>query len=1079
MLGSSFQVFKAILSRLPAAACGSAECRPAAGSSATARLGRGRLKASALSQVARVAAAALLLAATCSAQSYVISAFAGTSFVGDGGPATTAQVNSPSGVALDGAGNVYIADADNHRIRKVDTSGTITTIAGDGTLGFGGDGGPASAADLRFPSGVALDGAGNIYIADTNNHRIRSVDTSGTITTIAGDGTRGFGGDGGPASAAQLRFPSGVALDGAGNIYIADTDNHRIRRVDTSGTITTIAGDGTFGFGGDGGPASAARLNSPDGVAVDGAGNIYIADHGNNRIRRVDTSGTITTVAGDGTSGFGGDGGPATTAQLNFPRGVALDGAGNVYIADTDNHRIRRVDTSGTITTIAGDGTFGFGGDGGPATTAQLNFPRGVALDGAGNVYIADTDNHRIRRVDTSGTITTIAGDGTRGFGGDGGPASAAQLNSPRGVALDGAGNVYIADTDNHRIRRVDTSGTITTIAGDGTFGFGGDGGPASAAQLNSPRGVALDGAGNVYIADTSNHRIRKVDTSGTITTIAGDGTFGFGGDGGPASAAQLNFPRGVALDGAGNVYIADTSNHRIRKVDTSGTITTIAGDGTFGFGGDGGPASAAQLTFPEGVALDGAGNVYIADTSNHRIRKVDTSGTITTIAGDGTFGFGGDGGPATAARMNFPRGVAVGGAGNVYIADWRNNRVRLLTPVIAAPPEPPPPTPPPRLVVSPNTLSFDLQEGSEPASKPFTVRAINGKVRYSIRPPSSWLSASPAQGVSDGETDTILAIVNPQGLAPGAYSKKFFFRENGVRKRKLEVILNLSPAPLQPLPPPSVPENAVVNAASFIPFEDPGHAMAPGSVVAIFGSDFTDGEHFEAENIPLPFTLGGVSVTFNGLPAALYGVWPDQINAQLPWELIGSTSLQALNAQPADRQVTSRATLVVENANGSSDASAVEVNTFSPAIFTTSGTGTGQGTVFFANTLDLVARAGFSGNSRPARAEDLLTIYANGLGPVDPPIEDGHNSCGAAGDCLPNFSNLVLRSTTERPVITIGGVVVPDENVLFSGLSPLNVAVYQVDIRAPQGLPSGNAVPIIIGMGESESRGDVTIAIE
>ena len=393
--------------------------------------------------------------------------------------------------------------------------------------------------------------------------------------------------------------------------------------------------------------------------------------------------------------------------------------------------------------------------------------------------------------------------------------------------------------------------------------------------------------------------------------------------------------------------------------------------------------------------------------------------------------------------------------------------------------PLPPPPPPRPRLVVSPSTLSFDLEEGSEPASQPFTVRAINGKVRYSIRPPSSWLSASPAQGVSDGETDAILAIVNPQGLAPGTYSKKFFFRENGVRKRKLEVILNLSPAPTQLLPPPSVPENAVVNAASFIPFGDPGHAIAPGSVVAIFGSNFTDGEHFEAENIPLPFSLGAVSVTFNGMPARLYGVWPDQINAQLPRGLIGSTSLQALNAQPADRQVGSTATLVVENASGSSDPSVIEINTFSPAIFTTSGTGAGQGTVFLANTLDLVAPAGFLGNSRPAKAEAILTIYANGLGPVDPPIEDGYNSCGVTGDCLPNFSNLVLRSTTTRPVITIGGVLVPDENVLFSGLSPLNVAVYQVDIRTPQGLPSGDGVPIVIRMGESESRGDVTIAIE
>ena len=604
----------------------------------------------------------------------------GGGFGGDGGPAAAARLDTPTGVAVDGAGNLYIADRDNHRIRKVDAAGVITTVAGSGTEGYGGDGGPATAAQLRSPAGVALDGAGNLYIADRGNGRIRKVDAAGVITTVAGNGRSNSRGDGGPATAAQLHYPFDVAVDGAGNLYIAT--GQRIRKVDAAGVITTVAGDGTWGFGGDGGPATGARLRILRGVAVDGAGNLYIADSSNNRIRKVDAAGVISTVAGNGGEGYSGDGGPATAAQLNSPTGVAPDGSGNLYIADRDNHRIRKVDAAGVITTVAGSGRFGgFGGDGGAATAAQLDDPRGVALDGAGNLYIADTDNHRIRKVDAAGVITTVAGNGTSGRGGDGGAATAAQLNDPSGVALDGAGNLYIADTDNHRIRKVDAAGVISTVVGTGRGGSSGDGGPATAARLNSPRGVALDGAGNLYIADIYNHRIRKVDAAGVISTVAGDGTDGFGGDGGPATAAQLYWPAGVALDGAGNLFIADNWNHRIRKVDAAGVISTVAGAGRSGYSGDGGPAVEARLRFPVGVALDGAGNLYIADTGNERIRKVDAAGVISTVAGDGTRGFGGDGGPAATAQLNSPAGVALDGAGNLYIADLGNDLIRRLTP--------------------------------------------------------------------------------------------------------------------------------------------------------------------------------------------------------------------------------------------------------------------------------------------------------------------------------------------------------------------------------------------------------------
>ena len=335
----------------------------------------------------------------------------------------------------------------------------------------------------------------------------------------------------------------------------------------SSPLINTLVGTGVAGYTGDGGPAQSAEIDSPYGVSVEASGNIYIADTGNSVIRRIDSAGKITTIAGNGIKGYSGDTGPATSAALFSPYRAVADQAGNVYIADFYNNRIRKVDTSGTITTVAGTGTQGYNGDGIPATTAQLSLPAAVAVDTAGNIYIVDTWNNRIRKIDPSGTINTIAGTGFPGVLGDGGPATSAQVNEPEGIAVDSSGNVYIADYGNSKIRKIDTTGTINTFAGRGETGFGGDGGPAVAATLNLPTGVAVDRAGNVYIADYQNSCIRKVDTSGTITTIAGTGVSGFSGDGGSPASAALSLPQDVAVDSAGHVYIADTNNARIRLI--------------------------------------------------------------------------------------------------------------------------------------------------------------------------------------------------------------------------------------------------------------------------------------------------------------------------------------------------------------------------------------------------------------------------------------------------------------------------------------------------------------------------------
>src|SRR5581483_11555301 len=537
-------------------------------------------------------------------------------FGNEGGTATSTPVDTPQAVALDGSGNLYIADAKDCRVRKV-AGTTITTVAGTGACGYGGDGGPATAAALKAPQGLALDASNNLYIADTGNCRIRKV-SGGTISTVAGFGFCAFSGDGGPATSAGLALPFGVALDGSGNIYIAEAGSCRIRKV-TAGTINTIAGNGTCGYAGDGGAATSANLSFPQGVYVSGS-DVYIADTGNCVVRKV-SGGIISLVAGHividpftllpvGSCAFDGNGLPATSSAL-FGPGAVLVNAGNVYISDTKTCLVRVV-SGGNLNTVAGSSTCGFAGDGGDPLLAQLALPGGIARDGSGNLYIADAENCRVRKVAGS-VISTVAGDGNCGYAGDGLEARRSVLHGPSGVAVSSTNTVYIADTANCRVRAI-ASHVITTIAGTGTCDYSGDGGPATSANVNTPQAVAVSGT-NVYIADTGNCRVRKV-ASGTITTVAGTGVCGYSGDGGAATAAKISPSVGLAVDGSGNLYISDTGNCRIRKV-TGTTISTVAGNGTCAYAGDGGPATSASIYYPHSIALDGAGNLYIADTNN------------------------------------------------------------------------------------------------------------------------------------------------------------------------------------------------------------------------------------------------------------------------------------------------------------------------------------------------------------------------------------------------------------------------------------------------------------------------------
>jgi len=639
--------------------------------------------------------------------------------VKDGGSATAAPLTLPRFAAYDKAGNLYIADAWAHRIRKVNLNGIISTVAGNGISGFSGDGGPAKAALVSFPTGLTLDNSGNILFTDSGNYRVRKIDTHGFITTIAGTGQIGYTGDGGPAINATFSSDMyGVSVDHQDKIYICDTGNNVVRRIDTAGIITTVAGNGTAGFSGDSGPATQAELNFPFAVLPDTSGNFYISDFTNDRVRKVNPQQVINTVVGNGSSGCTGDGGPATTASIGSPRGLLFSG-GNLLVAGSGCSKIRTVSLrTKIINTLAGS-TTGYDGDGNPFLSTRFSGESALMLDKSGDVVTVDRGNARVRVLNNSTQlVSTIAG----GYTGDGGKGTAASLNYPQGINFDGAGNLYIVDTFDNRIRKLTSSGNISTFAGNGISGYAGDGGQATAANLLEPEAVAADSAGNVYISDQFGFLLRQVKPSGVISTVPAVGFFalfglatdssgniygadpyacvlwkitpagvvtpiagdsvnfqcGYNGDNIQALQALLNSPNAVALDTAGNIYIADEYNNRIRVVDTNGNITTIAGNGTCGFSGDGGPATLAMLCFPSGVTIDKKGNLYIADLSNGRVRSVNTSQIIQTIAGTGSFvGYNGNGLPALQTNLDAVYEIAVNPAGVVYWSDYVQFRVR------------------------------------------------------------------------------------------------------------------------------------------------------------------------------------------------------------------------------------------------------------------------------------------------------------------------------------------------------------------------------------------------------------------
>jgi len=777
-------------------------------------------------------------AAAAGAGNFTIGTIAGSDWVGDGGPATSAILIQAEGVLEDGSGNLYIADAGDQRVRKVTSNGKVQTLAGTGIVGFSGDGGPAPQAQLNSPYGLVLDRQGNLYIADLGNARVRRVGADGTITTIAGGGALPAGGsnDGSPATMLALSAPRNLAFDSSGNLYISDFGGQRVYQMAVDGSLTTVAGTGVAGASGDNGAAFLAQLNSPAGLAFDNQGALYIADSGSHLVRKV-AHGLITSFA-----------------RAVTPTGLAFDGMGTLYVADTSagdiavipaagspssiavaavdvsfsngaglyastNNEVVVVGAKGMGTIVAGGGNSAYG-DNGPAVQARLNHPAGVSMDATGNVYIADRDNNRIRRVAPDGTITTVAGTGAAGNSGDGGLAAGAQLSGPESVTVDGAGNLYIADTGNQRVRRVTADGKIAA---------------ATKLGLLSPVYAIPDGAGNLYIADAGAGKILTAGSNGVPATLV----------------TGLSSPRGLALDSEGNLYYTEAGAARVSRRSPAGTVTSIG---------------AGSWNIPRGVAVDSGGNLYVADTGLQQVLEVGSSGGVTVIAGTGTAGFSGDGGAAAAAQLGFPWDVAVNASGVVAVADLDNNRVRDLTPPTSGTQAPPTSAPVPANVTVVNAASM----APGPVTAGMLLLIGGSGISPAQIPDTAIAFGSNAARIVSADTRGIL-VVAPAPIAGMASVPIEIIYQDAVIATIPVAVTDAAPALFADATGEAAANNqdGSINSAS--------NPAARGSVISLYGTGL--GISGDAVSV----TLDGFTsqVLYAGPVAAYPGLF--QINAQVP----------------------------------------------------------------------------------------------------------------------------------------------------------------------------------------------------
>lgn len=808
-----------------------------------------------------------------SAQQYVVSTYAGGSPARDTSTPLSASIE-PYGLATDSGGNVYFSGL--NAIYKLDVAGNLTRVAGTAKAGYSGDGGPAVNAQLSSPVGVAVDAAGNLFIADRNNGRVRRVSPQGIITTIAGNGSgahTGYSGDGGPAVNAGLALPSWIAVDNAGDVFFTD-GTAVVRVIRPNGIIERFAGNGTLGFAGDGGPAIAAGLEYARGLAVDSSGNLYILESPFTRIRKVSTDGTISTIAGTGTDGHSGDGGPAKLAQLNGGVGLAIDRDGNLFVAEA--HYLREIFANGTITTVAGNGQFGLTGDGGPALSASIYAGSGIAVDSSGNVYFSDADF--VRRI-SAATINSVAGNGFGNYSGDGTPAILAQFGFANQI-VDKSGYLFVADTAGDRVRGITPDGTVWTIAGSGACS-GAVEGQALAVAICEPAGVAVDSSGVVYVSLplAGQGQVSKI-ANGVVTTIASTETLQ-----GITPLHLAWVPGPLTVDSSGNVFFIDTRDGYVLKIPPSGVVSILPT-----------PSNTQQPFFPTALALNSTDDLFVADGGNNVVWKYAKQGGITAVAGGGTSS--GDGVPATSAKLLPPTGVALDNVGNLYVTNFA--QVRRVD-----------------------------------ASGIISTIAGSGSATFS----------------GDGGPALSAGLDISGGIAVDADGRIFLGDTDN------HLIRVLTPTNQ------TVMISAVDDAAS-----ESATPVSPGKIIVIYGGGL--GPTQLALNQPVNGAFGkqagGTTVSVNGIAAPMIYSSSTQVAAIVPYAVSGSTA-----------QVT------VTYAGQTSAAFSVPVAASAPSLFSLNGTGAGQAAVVNAD-------GSINDAAHPVKAGGYVSLYATGEGQTNPAGTDG-----------------------------------------------------------------------------------------